>query len=170
MIEPSILEKQVFSALRAVLLTIVDCAVIRTPVNRAAMPKGDFIALSPGDTIALSTNVSLYTDTTKTTTRPSQFTIQLDCYGTGASDRATAISILLRDEYAYEAFAAISSGIQTLYATDPTQMPLVTGEEQYMERWMFKSLLQFNPAVTTPQQSADELSVDLIEANRRYGP
>ena len=41
--------------------------------------------------------------------------------------------------------------------------PLVTGEEQYDERWILTASLQYNPIVTIPQQSADALSVSQIK-------
>lgn len=170
MIVLSTTDKQLFNALCAVLLAIVDCEVIRVPTNRVSMPKGGFITMSPAELMPLSTNVDTYTETTKTITRPTQVSIQLDCYGAGSADRAVAISMLLRDDSGCELFAAQPGGIQPLYATDPAQLPLVNGEEQYEQRWMFKAVLQYNPALSVEQQSANELSVDFISAVRKYAP
>lgn len=169
-ITTNITEKQVFTALRAFLLTIVDCELIRLPVNRAAMPKGAFVALSPGANVALSTNVTAYAASTKTVTRPSQFSVQVDCYGTGSGDRAVAIATLLRDAYACEQFAASGYDIQPLYAGDAKQLPLVDGEAQYEERWSFDAVLQFNPSMTTPQDSANTLTIGTIDVDRAYPP
>ena len=52
----NITETNTFAALRAFVLAYVDCEVIRTPVNRSAMPKNDFIALTPIRQTALETN------------------------------------------------------------------------------------------------------------------
>jgi hypothetical protein len=165
-IAPSITETQLFTALRAFLLTIVDCPVIRLPVNRVAMPAGDFVGMSPVGEVPLSTNVASYTDGAKNILRPAQVTIQIDCYGAGARDRASAIATLLRDEYACAQFAASGFDVQPLYAGDAQQMPLVDGEAQYEERWTFPAVLQCNAVVSVPQDSATALQVGLIEADR----
>jgi hypothetical protein len=162
MITPSITETQVFTALRAFLLTIVTCEVVRAPVNRVAMPLGDFISLTPISNIPLSTNVTTLTGANNSIKRASQFTIQIDCYGAGAGDRATAITTLLRSSYACDQFTASGFDIQPLYAGDARQMPLVDGEGQYELRYTFDCVLQFNPILTTLQDSAIVLRVDSI--------
>lgn len=145
---PSITETQVFTALRSFILGLVSCEVIRLPANRVAMPLGEFIGLSPLSNIPLSTNVAAHTGVVKSVLRPSQITVQVDCYGASAGDRATAITTLFRDAYACEILAP--SGIQPLYATDARQMPLVDGEGQYVERWTFDCALQTNSVLTLP--------------------
>jgi hypothetical protein len=62
---PSITETNLMTALRGFILSVVDCEVIRTQVNRVAMPVGDFIALTALSGIPLSTNVTTYTSSTK---------------------------------------------------------------------------------------------------------
>ena len=44
---PSVNELDIFTTIRAFILTLVGCEVIRGQVNRVAMPVGDFIALTP---------------------------------------------------------------------------------------------------------------------------
>lgn len=165
---PSITETQVFTALRAFILTLVDCEVIRTPNNRVAMPAGEFISLSPVSNIALATNVTGYGDTDKRILRPSQITIQVDCYGANAGDRAATITTLLRDVTGCDAMAG--AGVQPLYAGDSRQMPMVDGESQYVERWTFDCVLQANPVLTVTQQSATALSVGLKNVDRTFPP
>jgi hypothetical protein len=114
--------------------------------------------------------VASYTPTEKNVERSSQISIQIDCYGPTSGDRATVISTLLRDEYACDQFAASGVDMQPLYASDAKQMPLIDGEQQYEERWTFEAVLQFNPVITTPQQSANALTIDLIEVDRTYPP
>lgn len=167
---PSITETQVFTALRAFVLTIVSCEVVRLPANRVPMPAGAFVGLSPVSNIPLSTNVASYTDTAKNVERASQITLQVDCYGPGSGDRATAISTLLRDAYACEQFAASGFDIQPLYAGDAKQLPLVDGEQQYEERWSFEAVMQFNPVITLPQDSATSLTPDVVSVERTYPP
>lgn len=167
---PSITETQVFTALRAFVLTIVDCEVVRLPANRVPAPAGAFVGLSPPSNIPLATNVASYTGTQKSVERSSQITMQIDCYGAGSGDRATAISALLRDSYACEQFAASGFDIQPLYAGDAKQLPLVDGEQQYEERWSFEAVLQFNPVITMPQDSATSLTPVVVNVERTYPP
>jgi len=39
---------------------------------------------------------------------------------------------------------------------------LVTGEEQYERRWALTMSLQYNPIVIVPQQSAEVLSMNIL--------
>ncbi len=169
-ITSSITETQVFTALRAFIMTIVSCEVIRLPSNRVSMPLGAFVSMSPGTNIPLSTNVTTYATTTKSVKRPSQISIQIDCYGAGSSDTATAISTLLRDPYACDQFATSGFDITPLYAGDAHQIPLVDGEAQYEERWTFDAVLQFNPVLTVSQDYATALAVNVINVDTTYPP
>lgn len=167
---PSINETQLFTALRGVLLELVDCEVLRGPINRAAMPKGDFIVMLPADQTALSTNVTTYAATTKSVVRSTQWSAQLDCYGKLSGDRAQVIATMLRDDWACERFAALDPDVQPLYATDAKQLPLVTGEQQYEQRWMLEVRLAYKPAVTVQQESAIALEIGLIDVDERHKP
>jgi hypothetical protein len=168
--DPSITETQVFTALRAFILTIVNCEVVRGPSALVPMPVGDFVALQPGSIIPLSTNVTTLVGANNNIRRPSQFSIQVDCYGVNASDRAVAISTLLRSPYGCDQFTASGFDIQPLYAGDAHQMPLVDGESKYTERWTFDCVLQMNPVLTVPQQSATALSATIKDVDRTFPP
>lgn len=167
---PSIDETQLFTALRSFLLELVDCPVLRGPLNRTAMPKGDFIVMSPAGQTSLSTNTTTYTDTTKSVIRSTQWSAQLDCYGALAGDRAQVIATIFRDDWACEQFAQLDPDVQPLYATDAKQMPLVTGEHQYEKRWTFEAHLSYKPVVTVQQDSADELVIDFVNVDAAHKP
>lgn len=167
-------ETVVFTALRAFILGLVTCEVIRLPVNRVATPAGEFIALSPLSVNALATNVTAQAGQSKTVSRSNQFTIQVDCYGANACDNAAKISMFFRDQYGVDALAATNPAIAPLYATDAHQAPLVDGEAQYVERWTFDCVMQVNPAHSVPQPAATELHFDLVagirSVDRAYPP
>lgn len=167
---PSIDETQLFTALRSFLLELVDCPVYRGPLNRTAMPVGDFIVMNPAGQTSLSTNVTAYTDTTKSVVRSTQWSAQLDCYGALSGDRAQVIATMIRDPWACERFAALDPDVQPLHATDAKQLPLVTGEHQYEKRWTLEVSLTYKPAVTVAQESATELDIEFIEVDERYKP
>lgn len=165
---PSITETNLLTALRTFILSVVDCEVIRTQVNRVATPAGDFIAMTAKLSTPLATNVDAYTANSKSITRSTQWNVQIDCYGALANERATALSMLLRDGYGCESFKASGFDIQPLYADDAQQFPLVTGEDQYVERWFFNAALQYNPVVNVSQDSANVLSIGIKEVDRYY--
>ena len=144
--------------------------MIGVPDNRAPMPKGAFVAMSSSLNMPLSTNVATYAGTNKSVKRPSQFTIQVDCYGPGSGDRATAITTLLRDQYGCEEFRKAGYDMQPLYAGDAHQMPLVNGEAQYEERWTFDAVMQINPVLTMLQESAIVLKADLKNVDATSPP
>lgn len=167
---PSILQADVFTALRGVIITIVSCPVIRSQTNRVPMPVGPFVVMTQTAGAAMETNTDTWTATEKTVLRPEQFTVQIDCYGAGSGDSARMIAALMRDSYACELMAAVNPNIQPLYAGDAKQMPLIDGEQQYEERWTFEVQLQINPTFTVAQQSANALTVDLLNVDRTYPP
>jgi hypothetical protein len=165
---PSVSETDIFTALRAFILSLVGCEVIRGQVNRVAMPVGDFIELTPLSNVPLETNTDTYTATTRSTERRNRYTIQIDCYGALAGDRATTISTMLRDSYAVEQFALQGFDMAPLYAEDAHQMPLMDGEDQYLERWTFSAVLQVNPIITMTTTTADTLTIGLIDVDSTY--
>lgn len=163
-------ETVVFTALRAFVLGLVTCEVIRLPANRVAMPAGEFIALSPLSVNALATNVTTQAGQTKTVSRSNQFTIQIDCYGPNAGDNAAKIAMMFRDSYACDVLAAVNPDIAPLYATDAHQMPLINGEAQYETRWTFECVLQVGSAHAVAQAAAIELQAGIRSVDRTYPP
>lgn len=166
----SITQNALMTAIKAFLLSVVDQPVLRTPVDRAAMPVGSFIAMTPGAVMPLATNTRRTVGDTQQIKRSSQFNCQLDCYGLDSGDTAAMVSILFRDVYAVESFAALGLEIAPLYAETAHQMPIVTGEEQYLERWTFDIALQFNPVVSPTLQSANMLELLLRNVDRTFPP
>ncbi len=167
----SILETDVFTTVRSFFLTLISLPVIRTPVNRAAMPVGDFVALSPSGIKRLATNTDAFpTITTETILQPMEFSMRVDCYGATACDTAQLLGAVFRDELAVDAFSGSGYDIAPLYAGDPIQMPVVTGEDQYLERWTFEIYMQFNPVTTLSTTTTGTPAVpNLINALTTYG-
>lgn len=162
---------QVFADVRAFLLGIVPAGtiVLKGPVNRAAQPPADHIVITPTYRKRLRTN-QLTDDPIGGTTALEegvQVDVQIDCYGGAlAPDWAAIIETVWKSEYACTAFTTC----QPLYADDARQLPLVTGEEQYLQRWLVRAVLQYNPVTTTPQDFADTLTVVLKNVDETYPP
>jgi hypothetical protein len=170
----SLTEDALVDALGAFVQVIVGdlVAVVRGQQNRVPPPKGRYVYITPILAPALSLPRTTYVDVpsagTMTLTRPTQWNAQVDCYGDGAQDLALAICIALRSSYGCDALKA--SGCAPLYTGEPRQLPFITGEDQYLERWSVDAVLQFNPSITMPQQFADQLRVDFVEVDTKYPP
>lgn len=173
-VQISITEDELVDDLAAFAGTLVDCEVVRGEVNRVPSPKGDFVIITPMGIVGMSLPTTTYADPTpgtgtRTLTRATRWTAQVDCYGERAQDRALVLSIALRSQYGCE-FLAELGRMQPLYTGEPKQLPFITGESQYMERWSFDAVLQFNPSISLPQQFADQLHVDVVSVDEQYPP
>lgn len=165
---PDITEAAVIKVLGDFISGLVDCPVMRAQANRVSFPVGDFILMTPVHRTALATNIDTNTQTTQSAQRSTQVDVQVDCYGSSAGDRAQTLVTLLRDTYACDAM--MGTGVQPLYASDVSQMPLITGEEQYLDRWRFEASLQIGPTITTPAQTFSTATVDFVSTNAQYPP
>lgn len=157
-----------FIRLRTFLLAIVPAGteVVRGNFNRVPQPAGNHIVITALFERRLRTNVTEYDDDgsaggTRTIEQGTEFHIQFDYYGTTAAELAARVSTLWRDEYGVSALAPECA---PLYIDDARCMPLVTSEEQYLNRFTSTAVAQYNPVTTIPQQFADEASATLVDA------
>ena len=143
--------------------------IIQAQENLVAMPKGGFIAMNNVGMDRLSFNVDTYNSTLqqKFILTPTNYAMQLDFYGPDSQVWAFETQSLFRDEYATDLFPA---NIQPLYADNPVQIPLIDGEEQYEQRWKITASLQYNPILTTSQQSMLDVVVDLAPIDQTFKP
>jgi hypothetical protein len=161
---PSILIDAVIEALGAFIAPFVPggTPITRAQVNRVAPPNSPFVELRE----ILQTDLETPTSTNSTEfeqaqiTTPTRIDVQVDFYGPAAGDWCKAIKAVMRSQYAPAQFP---DGIAPLYCSDGNQAPLVTGEEQYENRWIITCSLQYNPDVFVPQQSATALAMNETE-------
>lgn len=166
-------EQAVFIGLRAFMLdvlAVLPVNVVKGQANRVPMPTGpNFVILTPGGRAQLATTVRTYepsddpapADGARDTQRQTRLDVQVDIYGPAAAENVQIVSTLLRDMYGCDFLRPHK--IQPLYCSDPRQLPLITGEKQYEQRWMLGATLQFNPTVSTSQQFADIVDVTFVE-------
>lgn len=164
-------ETQLFALLRAFILPLVDTGVevVRGQGNRVPMPVGPFVLITAQRGTALGAPVQTYDSSgaqTMNIAQPTEFRIGVDCFGPQAGDYARAISMALRSSYGCDQLP----GIAPLYGDDAVQFPLVDGEEQYVERWRFDSVLQYTPSITVGQQSMIAATVGVISVDATYHP
>lgn len=165
----------VYAAVKAFVMAALplDSAhVIKGNQNRVAMPSAPFVVMNIATMTRLRTNVDLFDSTIPDPTSMTReqgvmAEMQLDVYGPGSGDMANILTTLWRDPYGCD---ALGDTCQPLYAEIATQAPLVTGEEQYLERYIVRARLQYNPVVSVTQDFASVVEVDVISVDQRYPP
>ncbi len=158
-----------FVKIRAWLITLVPggTPIVRGYVNGVPQPVGDHIVITGLFERRLRTNVNSYDDDgssggTKSIEQGTEIHVQFDFYGTQAPQWAARVSTLFRDE---SAVTALSPEVSPLYIDDARNIPLVTAEERYLQRFASTAILQYNPLTTIPQQFADAASVGLVDVD-----
>jgi hypothetical protein len=160
---PSITIDAVFDALGSFLQLFVGSAqIIRAQVNRVAMPPGGFVELTEIANTDLEVPRTEYDviNFQNDILGPKRLTIQIDFYGESAGDWCAAVKTVWRTLYSVDQFPF---GMAPLYCDDGHEAPLITGEEQYERRWVLTASLQYNPIVVVPQQSANVISMNIID-------
>lgn len=161
---PSILLDTVFEALGAFIQPFVGTTqIIRAQVNRVSSPPGAFVELTEISSTDLEVPRQGYdaTNAQRDILGPKRIVIQADFYGESAGDWCAAVKTVWRTAYATTQFPV---GIAPLYCDDGHEMPLMTGEEQYLRRWVLSCSLQYNPIVIVPQQAASALKMNIVQA------
>lgn len=166
-------QDDIYTAVKAMIVAaipIADDHVIKGNQNRVAMPTGPFIMMNTVSMKRLRTNVDTWDtndpDPSNTTREQGlQLELQLDFYGPNSADWANIFTTLFRDEYGC---TALAPNCQPLYADDAARGPLVTGEDQYLDRWIVRAQIQYNPVVVTPDQFAEIVSIDVFNVDVEY--
>jgi hypothetical protein len=165
----SVTDDRVFTALRAFLVAALPpfTEVIVLQDDGVPMPAGPFVGMNNGSNTRLSTNRTTYSDAlgNKAIQAPSQYTMNVDFYGPDSGEWAATVQALFRDEFALKNFP---DDIVPLYADDPMQIPLVTGEQTWAQRWRLSAVMQSNAVITVQQDFADAASVGLINVDAAY--
>lgn len=168
----SISDDDLLTALRGFLLSAFDAEVVQGQANRVAMPLGNFIEMTPMLLSSLSTTRVSYDPATmvQSFANPTKWTCQLDFYGDSAASNAATFLAVIRTSYACDQFAASGMDFQPLYASDPRNTTLITGEQQYEGRYTVDLIAQFNPVVQTPQQFTTQIAIGLVDVDVTFPP
>ena len=144
--------------------------------NRVPMPEGAFIAMTIVTDQRLATNFDTDTDGfLQTPAQPgitsslasTKLDVQFDFYGPNSHDWAKMVGTLFRDDYACEFLGSVC---QPLYADDARLMPLITAEDQYLERWMLLASIDYQPVVVTGQTFSTTLDVVAKNVDAEFPP
>lgn len=136
--------------------------IVRAQVNRVPLPKPSAVVLTElmQQDLAVSAGEWFGDDDEIAIHSQKLLTVQIDFYGQSAGDWCSAVRTVCRTEYASSKF---SNGISILYCDDGIQSPLISGEQQWVQRWTLTVSIQYNPIVKVAQQFADELGLNLVE-------
>jgi hypothetical protein len=165
----------VYAAVVAFILGIIplDAAhVLKGNQNQVPTPTGPYAILNIISQKRIHTNVDTWDTTIPDPAgivreQAIWLEMQIDLYGPASGDWAAIFTTMFRDDYAC---LALAPNCQPLHADDPTRAPLVLGEQQYVDRWIIRANLEYNPVVSTTDQFADTVTIDVIDAITHYGP
>jgi hypothetical protein len=152
---PAITVDDVIDALVLYLAPIVPGVVVaRGSANLVPLPPSPCIIVRDITRQQLATATTEYDapNESVTFTAPMRQDLQIDCYGPTSADMSHAIQTTFKTWYATEHFPDF---IKPLWCDDAMRVPLVTGEQQYEDRWMMTLHIQYNGGVTLDQEFFD---------------
>lgn len=175
----SITESELLAATKAWLIAVSglgNAAVVKGQGNRVAMPNGAYVIMTGMGVKELSyikkTTYIAGTSNpgTESDSRSMEWWVQIDCFGPTAFDLADTLKVLSCTEYTFNQFAASGVDMQPLYASEPRNLTIVNGENQYEPRWSFDLHVQYNPVVTFQQNFATALQVTPKSIDAQFPP
>ena len=166
-----ITENDVFTALVTFLQSFLpeNTEIVQGLDNQVPMPIGPFVQITSMGMLRIATNQETYSSSLqeKMSQTQARYEVQVDFLGPNAQAWAMQMQSLFRDEYAVDMFP---TNIVPLYADDPIQIPLIDAEAQYERRWKVTAELQYNPVITTPQQSAATIQIGIAPVDQTFKP
>lgn len=165
----------VYASVKAFIMAVLpldNAHVIKGTINRVAMPTGPFAEMWVATQKRLSTNVDTWDASDPapdgiSRSQSIQLEMQVSLYGPASGDWAPTFTTLFRDPYGCDALAP---ACQPLHADEPMRAPLVTGEEQYLDKWIVRGQIQYTPVVTTVDQFANVVTIDVVSVDATYPP
>lgn len=141
----------------------VGAEIVRAQVNRVPQPGVPCVVLTELLTVPLQMAWTEHNGTDQTTeiNEVKRIDIQVDFYDAQASEYCNAVKTAFRSEWGYDQFP---QNLKPLYSGDGIQSPMITGEQQWGNRWTLTVSLQYNPSVIVPQQSAQTLAPNTVSA------
>ena len=112
--------------------------------------------------------MALTNPTLMTYAEPEQISIQLDIHGEGSTDMAQVVQTLFRSGFGVQSLQPY--GVIPLFCDEGHHMPCVNDQGQYEDRWTVTLELQATPVVSTAQDFADTITVDLQDVDVVYPP
>ena len=151
--------------------------ILRGQQNRVPMPAVPFVLMTTlGTPRRIGTNADsteavvvddVLTGFTAAVEADFEYAVQVDFYSPTAESWATAAELLWRDNIGY---AAMPAGMKPLYSEGRQQLPLIGGEDQWVQRWTMTLYLDYRPMWTQTTQAATAIAVVPIPTDVLFPP
>ena len=163
------LKQNIQKAIRDMLMQYTDCPpqnIFAGYGNRVELPQSNnyivFTVLNPrrtgtpivrNESTALQGKVTSYQDF--------RLEIQIDFYGDFAFDRANDIINISRTDFLCSFFEPYN--IQPIACEDARNMTGISGEDEYVERWMVSLEIDYRDAVSVSQEVFNTVDLNIFE-------
>lgn len=157
-----ITDTDAYTAVKAFCALVVPAGtlILQGQQNGIAMPSTNFVLLTTIDSERIGTNtdglVFVNGGFTASVSADYRYSIQADFYSPDAESWATSAELLWRDGIAWD---SMPSNIKPLYSDKPRQLPIIGGEDQWIQRWTMTLVLDYRPTWTQPTDAATSLTV-----------
>ena len=164
------LKQNIQKAIRDMLIHYTDCSannILAGYNNHVELPPdNDYIVFTvlnprrygtPRVIVGIDNNGKGYT----TSYQDYRIEVQIDFYGNLSFDRANDIINISRTEFLCEFFS--SYGIQPIACDEARNLTGVSGEMDYVERWMVSLEIDYQDAVTDSQDSFNTAELNIFE-------
>lgn len=163
------LKQEIQKAVRGMLLKFTDCPssnIFAGYGNRVELPQSNnyivFTVLNPIRTgTPLIINESTSDKGLITSYQDFRLEVQIDFYGDFAFDRANDIINISRTDFLCSFFEPYK--IQPIACDDARNLTGVSGENEYVERWMVSLEFDYRDAVSVSQEVFDTAELNIFE-------
>lgn len=156
-------DEKIFTGLSALVKKHLGRVITaRGYVGRVSKPKGrNYVLITPMTQVATGTNSHGYDPGAGTVAvnRPTQQSVQIDCYGGESEAWAKTLAILLRDEIACVFLQKY--GFAPLYVENALDLTQPDGREDFARRWMVDCMVHGLITVTTDQDFFDGVTMEI---------
>ena len=163
------LKQNIQLAIRDMLIKFTDCPqnnIFAGYNNKVQLPLDNnyiiFTVLNPVRTgTPLVVNESTSNCGITTSYQDFRLTVQIDFYGNFAFDRANDIINISRTDFLCSFFAPYN--IQPIACDDARNLTGVSGEDEYVERWMVSLEIDYRDAVSVSQEVFNTAELNIFE-------
>ena len=163
------LKQNIQKAIRDMLLCYTDCPannIFCEYSNKVELPKNNdyivFTILNPFRTgTPLVVNETTVNEERVTSYQDFRLEIQIDFYGNFAFDRANDIINISRTDFLCSFFKPYN--IQPIACDDARNLTGVSGEDEYVERWMVSLEIDYRDAVSVSQEVFNTAELNIFE-------
>lgn len=164
------LKQNIQKAIRNMLIQYTDCPpanIFAGYGNRVELPQSNnyivFTVLNPVRTgTPLIINESTPENGKITSYQDFRLEIQIDFYGDFAFDRANDIINISRTDFLCSFFEPYN--IQPIACEDARNMTGISGEDEYVERWMVSLEIDYRDAVSVSQEVFNTVDLNIFES------